>query len=191
MVIRTLSIVCLFSVVTSLCQGQVAQQMTRLTTENGLTQNSIYDIIENTDGFLWIATQDGLNRFDGGVFRTFRAEKGTNRIPDNFVVHLEEDDFGGIWIGTQDWLSRLEKRTLEIQDVQLADTIDGLNGINSLTIDYQLNIRVHTNHGPFSFQTDISEREEFRARHHDSATRYYLGIEQRPNLHQGIHQLDQ
>ena len=43
----------------------------KYTTENGLSDNNIHDIIKDRQGYLWIATQNGLNRFDGVEYKTF------------------------------------------------------------------------------------------------------------------------
>ena len=74
-----------------------------LTTRNGLSSNRIAGIIQDRKGYYWIATQDGLNRFDGSsckIFRTIRDD--SNSISDNACVGgLVQDDLGCIWVGTQ------------------------------------------------------------------------------------------
>lgn len=82
-------------------------QFERLSTTNGLSNNLVYDIIQDKTGFLWIATDDGLNRFDGYEFKVFRSEpNNTNSLSDNSVWTLVEDKIGRIWIGTKSgWLN--------------------------------------------------------------------------------------
>lgn len=75
--------------------------MIQLTSEHGLSQNSIYGISRDRTGFIWLATQDGLNRYDGYTFRTYRPDKA---IPDGlssiFLNALLLDSRGYLWIGT-------------------------------------------------------------------------------------------
>jgi len=79
----------------------------RLTTENGLSNNNVFDIIQDKSGFLWFATDDGLNRFDGYDFKVFRRDpENENSLSDNSVWALREDKKGNIWIGTKSgWLN--------------------------------------------------------------------------------------
>lgn len=75
----------------------------------GLSQASAIDILEDRQGFLWIATQDGLNRFDGYSFRVFRQAAGdTGTLSDNYVLALAEGADGSIWAATQSGLNRLD-----------------------------------------------------------------------------------
>lgn len=85
----------------------------RLTTENGLSNNNVFDIIQDKSGFLWFATDDGLNRFDGYDFKVFRNDPSDeNSISDNSVWSLIEDKNGNIWIGTKNgWLNRFNPLT--------------------------------------------------------------------------------
>jgi ligand-binding sensor domain-containing protein len=64
---------------------------------DGLPSNSIHDLIEDQQGYLWIATKDGLARYDGIGFRVWRNEQG---LRDNFVWSLHADAQNRLWIGT-------------------------------------------------------------------------------------------
>jgi ligand-binding sensor domain-containing protein len=81
-----------------------------LTTEDGLSNNNVYDVIQDHIGFLWFATDDGLNRFDGYDFKVFRNDPANQiSISDNSVWALREDRKGFIWIGTKNgWLNRYD-----------------------------------------------------------------------------------
>lgn len=65
---------------------------------DGLSQNTVYQILQDRKGFLWFGTKDGLNRYDGLSFRVYKKENsGLGR---NFVTALYEDREGHIWVGT-------------------------------------------------------------------------------------------
>jgi len=67
----------------------------------GLSQSSVYDIVQDQKGFTWIATQDGLNRYDGNNFQVYRDEPfDTNSISSNNTSSLLCDSRGRIWAGT-------------------------------------------------------------------------------------------
>jgi signal transduction histidine kinase/ligand-binding sensor domain-containing protein len=67
------------------------------TAENGLPQNSVSGIAQTPDGYLWIATYDGLARFDGLRFKIFR-KSDTPALPTNRLHFLTTDDVGRLWI---------------------------------------------------------------------------------------------
>lgn len=69
----------------------------RFSTADGLPSNAVHQVVEDRDGFLWFATDDGLARFDGQRFRIWRMEQG---LADNQVLALAADAEDQLWIGT-------------------------------------------------------------------------------------------
>jgi Signal transduction histidine kinase len=75
----------------------------RLTTENGLSHNKINCFLQDTRGFIWIGTEDGLNRYDGRTFTIFRNEPGNAAsLSGNIVTDIIEDKDQRLWIATAD-----------------------------------------------------------------------------------------
>lgn len=74
----------------------------RISTEQGLPQSSVNSILRDSRGFVWMATEDGLSRFDGTEFRTFRHDPSDSTSLSHNVVHFikEEEGTGNLWIGT-------------------------------------------------------------------------------------------
>ncbi len=71
------------------------------TKDEGLSQLTINDLIQDRFGFVWIATQDGLNRFDGEKFKHYKPIEGdSTTISGRYVVKLFQDDAENIWVGT-------------------------------------------------------------------------------------------
>ena len=101
--------------------------------KEGSLQNSVFCITQDRDGFLWIGTQDGLNRYDGHTFKLFKKDlKNKNSLTDNSITFLLEDRAGMLWVGTfGGGLNRLNRETLEITHYKN----DPAN-INSLSDDY-------------------------------------------------------
>ncbi len=72
-----------------------------LAVEDGLSQNSVYTIMQDNRGFMWFGTQEGLNRYDGYEFITFKRNKKEGNISDNVILSLYQCAQGKIWIGTR------------------------------------------------------------------------------------------
>lgn len=84
-----------------------------ITTEKGLSQNTVHSIIQDRKGFLWFATEDGLNKYDGFSFITYRNNPSdSTSLSDNFIWKIFEDIDGTIWICTNNGgLNRFENET--------------------------------------------------------------------------------
>lgn len=81
--------------------------------EQGLSQNSVHVIFQDSAGFLWFGTEDGLNRYDGYTFKTFKPEPDSpNSLSDRWITAMVEDREGYLWTGTrQGGLNRYDPRT--------------------------------------------------------------------------------
>ncbi len=103
-----------FIVAALFCTPIFAQQLgkesfDRFTVEDGLSQNSVNCIFQDSKGFIWFGTQDGLDRYDGYNFKSYKHNpKNANSISDNFIWEIYEDKKGYFWIGTQNGLNQLD-----------------------------------------------------------------------------------
>ncbi|HEX4373821.1 MAG TPA: two-component regulator propeller domain-containing protein, partial [Puia sp.] len=72
-----------------------------LGTENGLSELNPNCILQDSRGFIWIGTADGLNRYDGYKFKIFRNDiKDATTIGNNYIQDIIEDKSGNIWVAT-------------------------------------------------------------------------------------------
>jgi two-component system sensor histidine kinase ChiS len=79
-----------------------------LTIDDGLSQSSVNCILQDSMGFLWFGTQDGLNRYDGYEFRIFKNRPfDDNSLSGNWIHTMIESEPGVLWIGT--WSSGLNR----------------------------------------------------------------------------------
>lgn len=95
----------LFSLNTSSGQEDIMpinEHFKHYTLKDGLSQVSVNDICKDRQGFLWLATQNGLNRYDGSSFKVYRNDGEIMDFPlGNFVNSVFEDSRGFIWAGTE------------------------------------------------------------------------------------------
>jgi len=81
----------------------------RVTITEGLSQGTGFSILQDRQGFIWIATEDGLNRYDGNNFRIYRPTDDQTSISNTQSNVLFEDSRGVLWIGTSSGLNRYNR----------------------------------------------------------------------------------
>lgn len=85
--------------------------------DDGLSQSSISCLFQDSDGYLWIGTQDGLNLFNGYTFHIFRYQPtDSTSISSNNILSICEDKDGFIWVGTDNGLNRFNKKKWEFKN---------------------------------------------------------------------------
>lgn len=99
-----------------LCTVQLHSQVNlnyqQITTADGLSQGFVFDIIQSRDGFIWIATKDGINRYDGSRFKVFSPDPfDPFSIGEGYVYRLYEDSRGWIWILFEDRIDVLDPQS--------------------------------------------------------------------------------
>lgn len=74
----------------------------RYSGEHGLSHPTVLAIWQDREGYMWFATEDGLNRFDGHRFTIYRHDPAdSTSLSENWVTALAEDDAGNLWVGTE------------------------------------------------------------------------------------------
>ena len=76
-------------------------QFENLSVEDGLEQEYVLCILKDSKGFMWLGTEDGLNRYDGKEFKVYKHNPAdSNSLSINHVQAIYEDKNGNLWIGT-------------------------------------------------------------------------------------------
>ncbi len=79
--------------------------------EQGLSHSTVPSIAQDSLGYIWVATQDGLNRYDGHSFKIYRNDRDNDRsLPDNVVKRVICDPAGNLWIVCAGTLVRYDRR---------------------------------------------------------------------------------
>jgi len=90
----------------------------KFTTEHGLSSNNIYSILQDKKGLIWIATEEGLNKFDGKNFTHFSKKKGRYSLSHNRTQAMFLAPDGNIWAGTSDGLNIYDYKSDSIIQVR-------------------------------------------------------------------------
>ena len=84
-------------------QAQQHSFFTHYSTEDGLSQNTVMSMLQDHKDNLWFATWDGINRFDGYNFKTYKARQGNYiSLTNNRADRMYEDRYGFLWLLTYD-----------------------------------------------------------------------------------------
>jgi PAS domain S-box-containing protein len=84
-----------------LCGKEISPRFRHYTVEEGLAQNSVFSVIQDGKGFLWVGTEQGLNRFDGYNFQVYDFQFDTpNSLTNSYIFSVCEDYNGILWLGT-------------------------------------------------------------------------------------------
>ena len=137
---------------------------------DGISQSEILCIFQDSEGYMWFGTQNGLNKFDGYSFeKYFNNPSDTSTISNSWIFDITEDDNGIIWIGTKGGLNKFDKNTglftyHSISDSNAEDNFNFIYGITSDSINIYINqppilsvINYHT--GSIESYTNAFERD--------------------------------
>lgn len=106
--------------------------------EDGLSQLSVMNIYQDTDGYLWFGTRNGANRYDGYGFRIYQNEvNNPESLSDNYARCIAEDKDKNIYIGTSNGLNRIDHATQRITRFypQAIDSACSTNLVNRLLLN--------------------------------------------------------
>ncbi len=128
--------------------------------EHGMSQNSIYSMTQDEHGFLWMGTQDGLNRWDGHQFMVFRRDTASpNSLSDNFIRALLIDSKNRLWVGTNNGLSLLRDNGFRNIYLPTGETTPAGNRIFCMAQDAKDRIWVGTGNGLLRFPSPAANDE--------------------------------
>ena len=141
-------------------------RFTRLSTEDGLSQTRVSQIVQDDQGFMWFGSQYGLNRYDGYKFKVFKHEPGVaNSLSGVYISSLFKDRSGSLWIGCDEFLDKFDPVTETFTHYRI-DT-EGAQGetvpVTNISQDHMGMLWLATSRGLYRF--DPSTGRTIRYRH--------------------------
>ncbi len=134
--------------------------------ENGMSNNTVLASLQDKDGFLWFGTKDGLNRFDGYHFKTFRSGKDPKTsLGINYIQSLHEFK-NYIWVGTDKGLYSYDKKLEKFTFINEAIN----NRINDIDNDFKNNLWFISIGTLIKYNVDTKETRMFDGRNSFYAT---------------------
>lgn len=144
----------------NLCLAQENIRFERISVNEGLAQSDVKCMIQDSFGFLWIGTRDGLNKYDGLEFSRFgRKKNDSTSLQFNQILDLQIDQSGNIWIGSIGGMSIYNYRTDNFHNFFPSDPdLQGIE-INHVLLTGKYTALLSTNKGLINF--DQQQREFF------------------------------
>ncbi|RYZ96043.1 MAG: hypothetical protein EOP47_24640, partial [Sphingobacteriaceae bacterium] len=149
-------IITVFALMLAVASFTFAQQpkisFTNFNSSDGLSQNSILSLFKDSYGFIWVGTQDGLNKYDGYKVTVYKhLARKPNTLPANYITAINEDAERNLWIGTRiGGLSkyvRKQKKYLNFKhDLSDNSTLSN-NNVQVVYIDKQGGLWIGTENG--------------------------------------------
>ncbi|MFC2096227.1 two-component regulator propeller domain-containing protein [Bacteroidota bacterium] len=135
-----------------------------LSITDGLSQSYVYTILQDTEGFMWFGTTEGVNKFDGNEFTHYKFELAdSNSLSDNFVVSLIETSDKEIWVATRDGgVNIFNKETEKFKILKNNTNNESFKRATNLIFkDSKKNIWIGTDKGldKYSFKTETYDPE--------------------------------
>ena len=131
-----------------------------LTIDNGLSQATAEAIIQDSDGYIWIGTNDGVNRYNGSEFKVFDAnDEDENSIISNYVTALIEDKNKNLWVGTDEGLSKINLNDYSINHYRYNKKNKDISyyAIIVMYMDYDGNLYMGNNKGVYLYNEKIDD----------------------------------
>lgn len=126
---------------------------------------SVLDIMQDSKGYLWFATRNGVNRYDGQEMVVYKHQYNnpSSSLADNDITRLVEDADHNIWIGSSKGLTRLNTLTDKMRPYRAKDVKAFSTGVKSLFVDSRKRLLVGTASGVYLYipETDTFQKIEF------------------------------
>lgn len=145
-------------------------RFTRLSTDEGLSQTRVIQIVQDDQGFMWFGSQYGLNRYDGYKFKVFKHESGNpNSLSGVFISSLFKDRSGLLWIGCDEFLDKFDpvNETFTHYRIDTGDAQGETVPVTHISQDHTGMLWLSTLRGLFRF--DPSTGKAIRYRHDPSS----------------------
>lgn len=156
-----------------------------LTLRDGLSDLTILDIAEDHDGYIWVATITGLNRYSGyGIKQYLPSEDDKYSIPSGQVRSLHVDTKGTLWVGTSNGLARFDKNTDQFETIYIQGSENNSGFVGEITSSFDQTPTVAIDNSLFLWDENLQLLVPFSENLHldsqivslhDEASRTWIG----------------
>jgi ligand-binding sensor domain-containing protein len=147
---------------------QVRLEFEHLTVSDGLASNEVYCVFQDSYGYLWFGTTNGLSRYDGYQFHNYRNDsEDSTSISNNWITGIDEDIYGHLWVSTQNGLNKFDRKEEIFQHFfSIPGNLNSLshNYVRSILADNEGNIWIETVNS-FLEKYSIKQDSFFHFRH--------------------------
>ena len=167
------SIVCSYKILPQ----QLPNSFESISIIDGLSHNNIWCFVQDRYGYMWIATDDGLNKYDGYNFRIFKNDPNdSTTLPANQVTCVLEDHDGILWVSTSGGLSRYERKTETFKNYKFANSnAERANFIYRISEDSKGNLWINATLGIRSFDKKSETFKDFEILRDDNVVANVTG----------------
>ena len=128
-----------------------------ITIDDGLSQSTVEAMYQDSRGYIWIGTNDGLNRYNGFEIKVYKADKGIeNTIASNHILSISEDKKRNLWVGTDNGISKINLDNYSIVNYSYYndDKRTPYYNINSILITEDETIVMGTSNGLYYYNEE-------------------------------------
>lgn len=167
--VRLISFILVYFTLTCLKAFSIGLNFKYYKVENGLSSNTVYVGLQDSDGFMWFGTENGLNKFDGYQFTIFRnIPRDETSLINNIVYCLIEDTDQILWVGTEQGVCsfNLKNNTFNPFTSKTSDEISISGRIQSFILDKSQLWIASTRQGVFIYENNsllLHDFDEFRS----------------------------
>jgi signal transduction histidine kinase/ligand-binding sensor domain-containing protein len=115
--------------------------------EQGISQSTIDVIFQDSKGYIWLGTNDGLNKYNGYDFKVYNYEEDKNSISNSHITDITEDNNGNIWISTANGVNKLDPKTDQITNYTEENTLISSNNATEIMVSKDNKVIVATSDG--------------------------------------------
>jgi ligand-binding sensor domain-containing protein len=154
----------LFFSTSSIAQFPQTPKALKYSTKDGLSFGIVNSIVQDNNGFMWIATDDGLNRFDGISFRIFRHDSEEKfSLPGNYINTVFKDSHGQLWITSRKGLLKFDASQEHFYPQSLYNGQNMDEDISSISEAKNGNLWISSSlHGVFNFNPQTGKTINYR-----------------------------
>lgn len=160
-----LVILCIIYGAIACAQQSYDRKIVKYSSKDGLSYGFITGIVQDDNGFIWLSTEDGLNRFDGINFKVFKHNAANpNSLPSNYIDFMYKDTEGAIWLSTRQGIYQFNTNTEKYVKFKPGASIS-VNDLTTITsVKNIVWFSTYTN-GVFSYNKKTGSFQNFNLKH--------------------------